>query len=69
MWSRYSTRDGAIRPVARCVMEPVDGSTRFTRHVELPLPGILRIMGPVMKGAAQQRQARFVQYLKRLLER
>jgi uncharacterized protein YndB with AHSA1/START domain len=64
----YTTKDGTIRPVATCLMEPVEGGTRFTRHVELPQQGLLRVMGPVIRGAAQKRQARFVQNLKRLLE-
>lgn len=65
---QYTTKDGPIRPVATCLMEPVDDGTRFTRHVELPLEGFFRILGPVMRSATQKRQARFVQNLKRLLE-
>lgn len=64
----YTTKDGTIRPVATCLLEPVDGATRFTRHVEVPLEGFYRVMAPIMRSAAQRRQARFVQNLKRLLE-
>lgn len=64
----YTTKDGPIRPVATCLMEPVGDGTRFTRHVEMPLEGFYRIVGPVMRSAVRKRQARFVQNLKRLLE-
>lgn len=64
----YTTKDGPLRPIATCSMEPVDGRTRFTRHVELPFVGLLRLMERAIQGTAQKRQERFVQNLKRLLE-
>lgn len=64
----YTTRDGTIRPIARCLMEPIDGGTRFTRHVEIPQDGFLRVVGPALRGTAQRRQERFAHNLKQLLE-
>jgi uncharacterized protein YndB with AHSA1/START domain len=64
----YTTKDGTIRPIARCLMEPIDGGTRFTRHVEIPREGFLRVVGPAIRGTAQRRQERFAHNLKQLLE-
>jgi hypothetical protein len=57
------TRSGAI--------EQANGQTRYTRALQIPLDGIFRFVGPVMKatGAADRRNARFAQNLKELLER
>ncbi|MGH8915072.1 MAG: hypothetical protein ACRDZM_11235 [Acidimicrobiia bacterium] len=63
-----TTIDGPMRPVATYLMEPTDGATRFTRHVDIPLQGILRIMKPVMQGMSKRRQIPFVQNLKTLLD-
>lgn len=64
-----TTRTGPMKPIATYLFEPADGETRFTRRVEMPLDGPMRILGPVMRREMQKRNARFVQNLKGLLER
>jgi hypothetical protein len=51
--------------------EQANGRTRNARALQIPLEGIFRFVGPVMKatGAADRRNARFAQNLKELLER
>ena len=63
-----TTKTGAMKPIATYLFEPANGGTRFTRHVDLPLQGPLRIMKPLMRRNAQKRNANFVQNLKDLLE-
>jgi len=63
-----TTMTGPMRPTATYLLEPADGRTRFTRHVDLPVEGPLRIMKPLIRRNAEQRNARFVQNLKGLLE-
>ena len=50
-------------------VEQANRQTRYTRALQIPLEGIFRFVGPVMKatGAADRRNARFAQNLKELL--
>ncbi len=66
-----TTRQGALKPTLTHTFEPASGQTRYTRHVQIPLQGVFRLVGPVMKatGAADKRNARFAKNLKELLER
>jgi len=59
------------KPTLTHTFEPASGQTRYTRRVQIPLQGMFRLMGPVMKatGAADKRNARFAKNLKELLER
>lgn len=63
-----TTRTGPMRPIATYLLEPADGGTRFTRHLDLPLRGPFRIMTALIRKNAQKRNAEFVQNLKHLLE-
>lgn len=64
----FTTRTGALKPTTNYLFESAAGGTRFTRHVDIPLQGVFRIMKPLMRGMAQKRNARFVENLKVLLE-
>jgi len=63
--------EGVARGALTHTFEPASGQTRYTRHVQIPLQGVFRLVGPVMKatGAADKRNARFAKNLKELLER
>ena len=65
---RFTTRTGPVRPTSTYLFESADGQTRFTRHVDLPLHGPMRILAPLMRRDLEKRNARFVQNLKALLE-
>lgn len=64
----FTTRTGRLRPIATCLFEPADRATLVTRHVEIPLHGLSRVMKPMMQRMGTQRQQRFVENLKRILE-
>lgn len=64
----FTTRTGPLLPIANLLFEPSNGGTLFTRHVEVPLQGLYRLMKPLMKRDAPRRQERFAQNLKRILE-
>lgn len=64
----FTTRTGPVLPVANCLFVPSNGGTWITRHVEIPLRGVYRLMRPLMQRDAPRRQERFVQNLKRILE-
>ena len=64
----FTTREGPFRPIATYLLEPVNGATRFTRHVDMPTPGLLRLMTPLMRRDLAKRNARFAHNLKQLLE-
>ncbi|MGH3469750.1 MAG: SRPBCC family protein [Thermocrispum sp.] len=65
-----TTREGPLKPVLTHTFEPVDGATRYQRRVQIPLDGMFRLVGPIMKvtGAAHRRNARWAENLKSLLE-
>jgi uncharacterized protein YndB with AHSA1/START domain len=66
-----TARQGPLKPTLTHTFEPTDGATRYQRHVQIPLHGMFRLVGPIMKasGAAHRRNARFAENLKNLLER
>jgi uncharacterized protein YndB with AHSA1/START domain len=64
-----TTRTGPMRPTATYHFEPEDGSTRFTRTVEMPFRGPMRLMAPLIRRNLKKRNARFVDNLKSLLEK
>ena len=64
----FTTRTGPFRPVANCLFESSNGGTIFTRHSEIPLHGVYRMLRPLFKRDAPRRQEKFVQNLKRILE-
>lgn len=65
-----TTRQGALKPTLTHTFEDAGGRTRYTRHVQIPLQGVFRFLGPVMKatGAADRRNARFAENLKAQFE-
>jgi uncharacterized protein YndB with AHSA1/START domain len=64
----FTTRTGPLLPIATCLFKPSNGGTLFTRHTEVPLKGLYRLLQPLMKWDGPRRQERFVQNLKRILE-
>lgn len=64
----FTTRTGPLLPIATCLFEPSNGGTVFTRHTEVPLQGLYRLLKPLMRWDGPRRQERFVQNLKRILE-
>jgi uncharacterized protein YndB with AHSA1/START domain len=65
---QFTTRTGPVKPTSTYLFESADGDTRFTRHVEVPLHGPMRIFGPLMRRDLEKRNGRFVQNLKALLD-
>jgi hypothetical protein len=57
-----------MRPVATYSLESADGGAQFTRRVEMPLQGAMRILKPLMRRMIRKRNARLVQNLKQLVE-
>lgn len=47
---------------------PVGAGSRFTRHVQIPARGLLRIIAPLMAPMARKEADRFLANLKRELE-
>jgi Polyketide cyclase / dehydrase and lipid transport len=64
----FTTMQGPMKPTTTYLVEPADGGTRFTRHVDIPIHGPIRIMKPLIRRMAQKRNAGFVEKLKNLLE-
>jgi uncharacterized protein YndB with AHSA1/START domain len=67
---QLTARQGPLKPILTHTFEQVDGATRYQRHVQIPLQGMFRVVGPIMDvtGAAQRRNARWAKNLKNLLE-
>ena len=63
-----TTTTGPMKPVATYLFERSNGGTRFTRHVDIPVEGPMRLVRPLMRRNAAKRNAQFVQNLKGLLE-
>jgi carbon monoxide dehydrogenase subunit G len=63
-----TTVTGPMKPVATYLFERSNGGTRFTRHVDIPVEGAMRLLRPLMRRNAKRRNAQFVQNLKSLLE-
>jgi len=65
-----TARQGPLKPILTHTFQGTDGATRYQRHVQIPLQGMFRLVGPIMKatGAAHRRNARFAENLKNLLE-
>lgn len=61
-------RMGPLAPTTTLTVEPNGGGTRFTRRVEMEPVGMLRIIGPLMKGTFRRHNEGFLANLKRELE-
>ena len=59
---------GKMAPNLTLSVEPQGDSSRFTRRVEMEVPGIMRLLAPFMKGTFRKQNAGFVQNLKKVLE-
>ena len=59
---------GSLRPHVWNLFESVGDGTRFTRRVELPPPGVMKLMSPLMRIMLSRRNRQHVSDLKRLLE-
>jgi hypothetical protein len=57
-----------LKPTITYTCEPAGALTRFTRAVEAQPFGLARILGPLMAGQINKRNAGFVANLKRKLE-
>jgi hypothetical protein len=66
--AELQARMGPMRPRITYLHEGIDGTTRFTRRVDLQPPGLMRLMQPIMRGMFRKRNAEFVANLKRVLE-
>ncbi len=66
-----TVREGPLKPTMTNTFEPMSGQTRYTRRIQIPLTGMFRLVGPILKltGAGPRRNARFARNLKELLER
>ena len=64
-----TTTSGPLLPKATYRLEPANGGTRFTRCVDIPVDGLLRLVQPLMRSDVRRRNARFVKNLKQVLER
>jgi uncharacterized protein YndB with AHSA1/START domain len=58
-----------FNPTLTYLCEPADGSTRFTRRIEIEPRGYVRVLAPLVKKMIERRQTAFVQRLKDVLER
>ena len=66
-----TARQGPLKPILTHTFQPTDGGTRYQRRVQIPLDGMFRLVGPIMKvtGSAHRRNARWAENLRNLLER
>ena len=67
---QLEAREGPLKPTLTHTFESKNGTTRYTRSVRIPLEGMFRLVGPIMKatGAVHKRNAGFAENLKELLE-
>ena len=59
---------GPMHPTLTYLFEPSEGGTRFTRHVQIKISGMMKVMAPVMSLMTRKRNRGFVSNLKRVLE-
>ena len=59
---------GPMRPTLTYLFEPVEGGTRFTRHVQIKVSGMMKVMSPMMSVMAKKTNRGFLTNLKRVLE-
>jgi len=69
--NRRQVMEGAIgpmHPTLTYVLEPSDGGTTFTRHVQISVSGWMKIMSPMMGMMLPKQNKGFLANLKRVLE-
>jgi uncharacterized protein YndB with AHSA1/START domain len=59
---------GPMHPTLIYELEPVDGGTRFTRHVQISVSGWMKIMSPMMRMMLPKQNKGFLANLKLVLE-
>lgn len=59
---------GSMAPTVTLTVEPNGAGSRFTRHVQIPARGLLRILAPLMGPMVRKEADRFLANLKRELE-
>jgi hypothetical protein len=57
-----------LTPTITFEFEPLGGSVRFTRRVEIEPTGYVRVMAPLVSGFLSRRNASFVDNLRKHLE-
>ena len=59
---------GPMHPTLTYVLEPSNGGTKFTRHVQISVSGWMKIMSPMMGMMLPKQNKGFLANLKRVLE-
>jgi hypothetical protein len=59
---------GPMHPTLTYLLEPSDGGTTFTRHVQISVSGWMKIMSPMMGMMLPKQNKGFLANLKRVLE-
>ena len=59
---------GPMHPTLTYLLEPSDGGTKFTRHVQISVSGWMKIMSPMMGMMLPKQNKGFLANLKRVLE-
>ncbi len=59
---------GPMHPTLTYFLEPSDGGTTFTRHVQISVSGWMKIMSPMMGMMLPKQNKGFLANLKRVLE-
>ena len=59
---------GKMAPTFTLSVDPQGDGSRFTRRVEMELPGVMRLLAPFMKGSFRKQNAGFIENLKTVLE-
>lgn len=59
---------GKMKPKLTHLFETANGGTEVTRRIQVETSGLMRLMGPFMKGMVHRRNVQFLDNLKQLLE-
>ena len=59
---------GPMHPTLTYLLEPSDGGTKFTRHVQIKVSGMMKVMQPMMAMMVPRQNKGFLANLKRVLE-
>lgn len=60
---------GPMHPTLTYLIEPSEGGTTFTRHVQISVSGWMKIMSPIMAMMLPKQNKGFLANLKRVLEK
>ena len=59
---------GPMHPTLTYLLEPSEGGTKFTRHVQIRVSGMMKVMQPMMAMMVPKQNKGFLANLKRVLE-